>query len=89
MLICMPYCQRVASTSNTTILLQGKGEDGNQVSQNVPSLWMTSEMIQSKRRRRRNLKLIVWLKTLSSLDRLQYYSKQCHICNRQMTKARL
>ena len=46
---------------------------------------MTSEILLSKRRRRYLER--VWRKTRSSLDRSRY-SKQCHLCNRQMAKAK-
>ena len=55
------------------------------ISKQSPSPWMTSEMLLSKRRRR--YLEHVWRKTRSSLDRSRY-SKQCHLCNRQMAKAK-
>ena len=55
------------------------------ISKQSPSPWMTSEILLSKRRRRYLER--VWRKTRSSLDRSRY-SKQCHLCNRQMAKAK-
>ena len=44
-----------------------------------------AEIIQSKRRRRYLER--VWRKSRSSLDRSRY-TRQCHLCNRQMSKAK-
>ena len=55
------------------------------VSQKPPAPWMTPEIIQSKRRRRYLER--VWRKSRSSLDRSRY-TRQCHLCNRQMSKAK-
>ena len=55
------------------------------VSQKPPAHWMTPEIIQSKRRRRYLER--VWRKSRSSLDRSRY-TRQCHLCNRQMSKAK-
>ena len=46
---------------------------------------MTPEIIQSKRHRRYLER--VWRKSRSSLDRSRY-TWQCHLCNRQMSKAK-
>ena len=46
---------------------------------------MTPDIIQSKRRRRYLER--VWRKSRSSLDRSRY-TGQCHLCNRQMSKAK-
>ena len=55
------------------------------VSQKPPAPWMTPEIIQSKRRRRYLER--VWRKSRSSLDRSRY-TRQCHLCNQQMSKAK-
>ena len=55
------------------------------VSQKPPAPWMTPDIIQSKRRRRYLER--VWRKSRSSLDRSRY-TRQCHLCNRQMSKAK-
>ena len=55
------------------------------VSQKPSAPWMTPEIIQSKRRRRYLER--VWRKSRSSLDRSRY-TRQCHLCNRQMSKAK-
>ena len=55
------------------------------VSQKPPAPWMTPEIIQSKRRRR--YLECVWRKSRSSLDRSRF-TRQCHLCNRQMSKAK-
>ena len=55
------------------------------VSQKPPALWMTPEILPSKRRRRYLER--VWRKSRSSWDTSRY-SKQCHYCNRQMAKAK-
>ena len=46
---------------------------------------MTPEIIKSKRRRRYLER--VWRKSRSSLDRSRH-TRQCHLCNRQMSKAK-
>ena len=55
------------------------------VSQKPPAPWMTPEINQSIRRRRYLER--VWRKSRSSLDRSRY-TRQCHLCNRQMSKAK-
>ena len=55
------------------------------MSQTPPASWMTPEIIQSKRRRRYLER--VWRKSRSSLDRSRY-TRHCHLCNRQMSKAK-
>ena len=55
------------------------------MSQKPPAAWMTLEIIKSKRRRRYLER--VWRKSRSSLDRSRY-TRQCHLCNRQMPKAK-
>ena len=55
------------------------------VSQKPPAPWMTPEIIKSKQRRRYLER--VWRKSRSSLDRSRY-TRQCHQCNREMSKAK-
>ena len=55
------------------------------VSQKPPAPWMTQEIIQSKRCRRYLER--VWRRSRSSLDRPRY-TLQCHLCNRQLLKAK-
>ena len=55
------------------------------VSQKPTAPWMTPEIIQSNRRRR--YLEHVWRKSRSSLDRSRY-TRQCHLCIRQMSKAK-
>ena len=53
------------------------------VSQKLPAPWMTPGMIQSRRRRLEH----VWRNSRSSLDRSRH-SRQCHLCFREMAKAK-
>ena len=55
------------------------------VSQKPPAPWMNPKLIQSKWRRRYLER--VWRKSRSSLD-MSRYTRQCHLCNRQMSKAK-
>ena len=55
------------------------------VSQKPPAPWMTAEIIKSKQRRRYLER--VWRKSRSSLDR-SCYTRKCHQCNREMSKAK-
>ena len=55
------------------------------MSQKPPAPWMTSEIIHSKRRRRYVER--VWRNSRSSLDRSRY-TRQCHLCNRHMSKTK-
>ena len=55
------------------------------VSQKPPAPWMNPEIIKSKQRRRYLER--VWRKSRSSLDRSRY-TRQSHLCNREMSKAK-
>ena len=55
------------------------------VSQKPSAPWMTAGIIKSKQRRRYLER--VWRKSRSSLDRSRY-TRQCHLCNREMSKAK-
>ena len=55
------------------------------VSQKPPAPWMTPGIIKSKQRRRYLER--VWRKSRSSLDRSRY-TRQCHQCNRELSKAK-
>ena len=55
------------------------------VSQNPPAPWMTPGIIKFTQRRRYLER--VWRKSRSSLDRSRY-TRQCHLCNREMSKAK-
>ena len=78
--LCGQYYQLLKALLNKHTPVRSKS-----VSQKQPAPWMTPEILQSKRRRRYLER--VWRKSHSSLDRSRY-SKQCHHCNRQMTKAK-
>ena len=69
-----------------TLLLKHAPIKSKSVSQKPPAPWMTPEIIQSKWCRR--YLEHVWRKSRSSLDRSRY-TWQCHLCNRQMSKALL
>ena len=55
------------------------------MSQKPPAPWMIPEIIQSKLHHRYLER--VWRKSRSSLDRSRY-TRQCHLCNQQMSKAK-
>ena len=74
------YCQVLNALLNKHAPIKSKW-----VSERPPAPWMTSEIILSKRRRRYLER--VWRKSRLPLDRSRY-SKQCHLCNRQMAKAK-
>ena len=78
--LCGQYYQALKPLLNKRAHVRSKS-----VSQKPPSPWMTSEILQSERRRR-HLES-VWHKSRSSLDRSRY-SKHCHYCNTQMAKAK-
>ena len=68
-----------------TLLEKHAPTKSKSVSQKPQAPWMNPEIIQSKRRRRYLER--VWLNSRSSLDRSRY-TRQCHLCNRQMLKAK-